>query len=918
MKTNFVKNVWLIYFVLMCLPLLSGHKINVKFKRISLEEGLSQVTINCIIQDKQGFMWFGTQDGLNRYDGYNFKVYQHDSSDSKSLSSNYVLDILEDSKGMIWVGTSGGLNKFNPESGSFSLWQNKVKGQKKVSNNSVNIIFEDSEGFLWTGNFYGGINKLNIQTGQSTSYRYRINDKRSLSNDTINSISEDREGNLWMATAFGLNKFDKKTLKFTQFLYKSGTSDDSLLNNINSILIDRNQIIWCGTNSGLLKFNIKKGIFNKHKSLTMGKESIKIRVIYKVEENILWLGTKLKGLVRFNIKTNEYNFYMHRPDDRYSLSHNSVMSMCIDRGEGLWIGTLEGLNFYDEKSSDFMRIQHIPGDTNSLSNNAVWSVYVDRDNIMWIGTNGGGLNQFNPSNQKFISYQNDMNDPQSISNNEVWAITEDIDKNIWIGTNGGGLNQFNKKTKKFTHYKNQPLNSNSLSIDNIWDIVFDKEGYLWIATNGGGLNRFNKNTGEFLRYKNVSGDPTSLSDDIVFSLFIGSDKELWIGTYQGGLNRFNSQNQTFIRYQNHPDNPKSISNNFVISFLEDKRGDFWIGTNGGLNKLNRKTGEFTIFREQRGFPNDNIMGILEDQYGDLWLSTNKGLVRYNPERKTFKSYDISDGLLSNEFNVGAYYKNRTGRMFFGCINGLVSFNPLSITENRAIPPVIITDFLLFNKSIGIEKVKNAKTFCLEKSINFTREIILKYSDYIFAFEFSALNYRQSEKNLYKYKLEGLDKDWIQTDAKNRRATYTALSNGEYHFKVVASNDDGYWNEEGTSIKVIILPPWWKTWWFKTICVFLGFFLLFILYKIRIRIIETRLQKKNKLEFFYKKYNITSRERDIVELIILDRANKEIEEALYISSHTVKNHINNIFKKVQITNRGGLLLKIFPHTYYKKD
>ena len=449
---------------------------------------------------------------------------------------------------------------------------------------------------------------------------------------------------------------------------------------------------------------------------------------------------------------------------------------------------------------------------------------------------------------------------QGLSQVTVNCMLQDKQGFMWFGTQDG-LNKFDGY--QFTVYRHDPENNASLSNNFIWSIFEDAGGNLWIGTRDGGLNKFDRKTETFSRYQNQADNPKSLSNNSVLSIFEDAGGNLWIGTDGGGLNKFDKKTETFSHHKHQADNPKSLSNNFVYSIFEDAGGNLWIGTrDGGLNKFDRKTETFTSYREKDGLPNDMVYGILEDDRGHLWLSTNKGISKFNPKTNKFTNYDKKDGLQDNEFNLGAYYKDRAGRIYFGGINGFNEFYPESVQDNTYIPPVVITDFLLFNKSVKVGNTKSEK-FQLKQHINFTEEITLDYRDYIFAFEFSALNYRQSKKNQFAYKLEGFDKEWIETDYKHRRATYTNLSNGEYIFRVKASNDDGYWNEEGTSIKVIILPPFWKTWWFKTFIVLMIFGIAFSWYKMRIRTIETQ---KKKLEI------------QVVERTSqLDKANQKLEQ-----------------------------------------
>jgi len=831
---------------------------NIRFEHLGLNEGLSQASVLCILQDRQGFLWFGTEDGLNKYDGYKFDVYRHNPDDRNSLSNNYIWSIFEDTEGSLWIGTRNGLNKFNKKTEKFTHFQNEPENLQSLSNSYIRSIFKDSMGILWIGT-NDGLNKLVLSDVEESSrkietftrFQYQPDNLQSLSHSYILSIFEDTRGSLWIGTENGLNKFDRKTETFTRFQNRPGDPKSLSSSYVRSIFEDSRGSLWIGTENGLNKLvlsdvkgsNRKTETFIRFQNQTDDPQSLSNNIVWSIFEDggsCLWIGTGGGGLNKFDRKAERFTRYQNQPAAPQSISNNFVRSIYEDAGGSLWIGTFGGgLNKFDRRAEIFTRFENQADNPQSLSNNIVRSIFEDSRGSIWIGTFGGGLNKFDRKTEKFTCYQNQAENLQSLSNNNVSSIFEDTQGVMWFGTEGGGLNRFDRKKETFIRFQNKADDPQSLINNTVLVIYEDSGGSMWIGTPGG-LNKFNKKNSVFTRFQNKTDDPQSLSNNFIRSIFEDSEGSMWIGTYGGGLNKFDKKTEEFTCFQNQADYPQSLSNNYVRSIFEDEKSTLWIGTSGGLNKFDRKTKKFSHFREKDGLPNDVIYGILKDDTGNLWLSTNKGISRFNPQTETFTNYNEKDGLQSDEFNAGAYHRGRSGRLYFGGIKGFNEFYPDSIKGNKIIPPVVITDFLLFNKSVSV-----GDSSVLEQNINFTKEIILDYTDYIFSFEFSALNFYQPEKNQFAYKLEGFNKDWIVTDYKHRRAAYTNLPAGDYIFRVKASNDDGLWNEAGTSIKLIILPPYWQTAWFRGLIILLIAGLLLLAYKLRTHSINQKNLELNK-------------------------------------------------------------------------
>ncbi len=820
------------------------------FTHLSIEDGLSQNTALKILQDHLGFIWIGTQDGLNRYDGYEFKVYRYDPDDTTGLSDNDISALYEDRSGTLWVGTkSGGLNQFDRTTGHFTHYRHDPNDPHSLSHNNVLTIYEDQSGLLWIGTRGGGLNKFNRDTEQFAPYQHDPNNPNSLSHDAVSSIAEDQSGFLWIATeGGGLNRFDSRLNQmdsgdFVRYRHDPNNPNSLSDDNVWSIYLDSAGILWVGTEKGgLNRFDPhadEVSAFTHYRHDPLEATSINHNQITAITEDAagdLWLGTLGGGLDKFDREAENFLTYRHNPDDPGSLSHNIVASVYFDRAGTLWVGTVgKGINLFDPHTQQFGHIRTEPGNPNSLSYDFVMGVHEDSEGILWLGTAGGGVNAYDRNTGIFTHYKADPDAPGSINANRVWTITEDQAGTLWMGTYGGGLNKFDRETQTFTHYTHDPENPNSLSYNVlIWTVYTDRQGIIWIGTYGGGLDAFDPATETFTHYTANPDDPESLSHNVIKALFEDRSGTLWVGT-DDGLNRFDRETHTFTHYRANLDNPHSLSNDRIKAIQQDRTGTLWIGTGSGLNRLNRTDDTFTHYYEKDGLPNDVIYGILEDNNGNLWLSTNRGLSRFNPRTETFKNYDVRDGLPGNEFNAGAFYKSARGEMFFGGVYGVSAFYPEHIRNNLYVPPIVLTDFQIFNKSVS-----NGENSPLSQAVSEIEDIVLSYKDTVFSFEFAALNYIVPEKNRYAYIMEGIDKEWVYPEDR-RFATYTNLDPGPYTFRVKGANNDGVWNEEGLSVKVTITPPWWETWWFKVFIMLLSICIVYGGFYWRMRIIKA--QKK---------------------------------------------------------------------------
>jgi ligand-binding sensor domain-containing protein/serine phosphatase RsbU (regulator of sigma subunit) len=833
----------LTWIILLCLALLGlphptlAQEPQLRFDYITVEDGLSNGTIFSMVQDQIGFMWFGTQSGLNKYDGYNITIFKHDPQNPNSLSNDNAGNLFIDRDGIIWIGTwGGGLNRLDPRTEQFTHYLHNPADPASLSSDRVQTIFEDQSGNLWIGTAGGGLNKFDRNTETFTAYAHNPAESNSLSNDRVWRIAESSDGTLWVATSDGLNKFNPRAETFTRYFHNPANPNSLTDNLVRTVFVDQMGLLWIGTETGLDLFDSTTETFTHFRHSSANPASLSddiINTIYQDSESNIWIGTSRGGLNRFNRSTQSFTRYTNNPYNAKSLSHNDVRWILEDQSGMLWIATRGGgLNKAAPALSRFRYVGYNPNTPGlSLNNGDIRAIYEDDNYNLWVGTKGGGLNKYDPHTGTFSFYQHAPDTPNSLSENDIYAIHQDNQGILWLGLSGGGLNRFDPATGAVTRYQHNPNNPNSLSNNDINTIYEDASGNLWIGTKGGGLNEFGPTTGQFTRYSHNSADPTSLGSDDVYAMHQAENGALWISTYGGGLNLFDPATKQFTRYLYDAANPTSLSNNDVYTILPGDDDRLWIGTaNGGLNLFTPDNNQFTRFTPTDGLPSQVIYGILADQYGNLWLSTGKGLAKFNPDTGQFISYDTSDGLENIGYNAGAYYHSRRGEMFFGGINGLVRFYPDKIKENTQPPPVVITGFSQPDKKLS---------HILSRQND--RPIELSFRDDVITFEFTALDYTNPSKNQYAYKMEGFDKDWVM--AGNRRfATYTNLDPGSYTFWVKAANNTGIWNETGASIAIIITPPFWETWWFRVGGVALAGIFALTAYKLRVRNIKAQRER----------------------------------------------------------------------------
>ncbi len=819
---------------------------DISFDHIFLEEGLSQSIVKCMLQDHGGFMYFGTEDGLNIYDAYTFKVFRN-TFNPNSLSYNDITALCEDRLGRIWVGTfNSGVNLYIPEKKKFIRFRFNHNNPNSLSNDNINAILEDKQGNIWVGTDNGLNQILKTELTDSSFIIKRgitgVDNNILLESAKVLSLFFDYQGVLWVGTSEGLVKIVRpnKNSDYELIEYKNKIDDKNSLSNnvVRSIYEDSHGDLWIGTDYGLNKISSKdrtKAFLNfKHYFHSpLNKRSISNNEIYAIAEDasgLVWIGTNGGGINIYNKKKDQFISYQHDPLDDRSLSTNEIRSLFMDRSGIMWIGTYgSGINKVSRGTGQFYHYRNQPNDPNSLSHSIIWSFYEDADSVLWIGTHNG-LDRLDRKTNSFKHYLH-IPGKSSLSNNIVRVIIPTGNGKLLLGTNGGGIDEFDPKTGTFKNWSHNPENPNSLNYNEIRSIYKDKDGIIWIGTYGRGIDRFDFSTGIFKHYLNIPTDTNSLSQNYARVIIEDREGYLWIGTEGGGINRFDKKTEKFTRFRAKPGNPNALNSDYIFSILDDSSGYLWLGTyGGGLNKLDPKTGETKSYSVSDGLPSGSIYGVVQDHSGNFWISTNNGLSKFNPVTLAIKNYNVKDGLQNNEFNGGSYYKTKTGELLFGGINGFNAFYPENIKENNYIPPIVLTSFKKFNEEVSTAQPLTA-----------LKEIELSYTDNVFSFEFAALDYSAPEKNKYAYKLEGVDKDWVFVNANQRFAAYTTLSSGTYIFYVKGSNSDGLWNEKGVKLIIKIIPPFWQQAWFIVMVALLIIGIVYLLYLRRLRIIRMKIE-----------------------------------------------------------------------------
>jgi len=791
-----------------------GQSSQYRFSHLDITNGLSHNQVNSIFKDSQGFMWFGTASGLNRYDGYNFKLFKHDASNKSSISDDFVYKIFEGPGKKLWISTRGGYCFYDPETEQFnSDMQPLLRSLKLPGYPLVSKIVRSGSADFWFLIPDSGIYRYNFLTGQTKRYYHAIHSISSLYSSSIADIAADGRGNIWIVYSDGVVElFDNKLNKIS---YKSDAFS-KVTHNKNgnySLTVDRDNDLWLYESyveSGVFYYKPSTGVLRHIDKESAGvklKASV-INNIIQADDGLIWIATDHGGISVLDKRNFAISYLLNREDDPTSLKQNSLFLYKDNLGI-IWAGTFKkGISYYHKNIIRFPLYRHIASDPGSLSFNDVDKFAEDKAGNLWIGTNGGGLIYFNRKTGKFTQYKHDPGNPNSLSNDIIVSLCIDHEQKLWIGTYFGGLDSFDGAT--FTHYKHNDKLATSVADDRIWSIIEDSSHRLWIGTFAGGLQIFDRSKKIFYHpYKQ-----TDIRCPMIGSLLEDKFGNIWTGGYLG-VDVILKKEKKVIHYVSNGSGINSIVDNTINSINEDSRGLIWLATSGGITILNAKTNTFTSLTTKNGLPANSISNTLEDNKGAMWLSSSNGLSRIsltpgaNGFNFHFENFDEMDGLQGREFNINSALRTRKGELIFGGGDGFNMFDPASIEPVTNRPKLVFTDFQLFNKSVTANEAVDGHVV-LSKAISVTHEITLNHSENVFSIEFAALDFLNPGKVKHQYMLQGFDKGWVNADNRTRKANYTNLDQGDYVFKVRASNSAGVWNPDYISLKIKVLPPFWKS------------------------------------------------------------------------------------------------------------
>jgi two-component sensor histidine kinase/ligand-binding sensor domain-containing protein len=774
------------------------HSWDIQFTRITADDGISHTAAQRIMQDSHGFIWVGTQQGLNRFDGYEFEVFNYTPDDPQSLSNGWIYDIFEDRSGRIWIATDGGLDLFQAASRNFQHFRHDPARPDSLPNNSVRTISQTGDGAIWVGT-RSGLSRWNGDEG-FTHFISFDSGEDSEARPAVRALAEDRQGNLWIGTHDkGLIRLNPATGEQLQFEHDPDAENSIGGGYVRSILIAHEGTVWAGTQSGGISLvdgdgNVTRLTHDPENPNTLSSD--RIWRIFQDRQGRIWVGTEA-GLNLWEPETNSFHRYFHDETIPSSLSDNNVYDITQDRGNVIWVGTFNGISKWNSEIATFTHIKREEDTESTLSNNKVTSFAEAPDGRLWIGTIGGGIDLWDVENNSFEQFTADENNPDSLADNMVISLLQDDQDRLWAGTMRKGLSMMDLHTRTFTNFTFDRDNPSSISSNAVSNMLQDSKGQIWIATYGGGLNLY-LGKGRFRRYP--LGDEPNRAFPSYFLVDIeeGLDGRLWLASDGGGVIRFDPETQEVEVMQFSPGSESTISDNHVICLLQT-RDALWVGTRDtGLNRY--QDDQWQHFDYGDGLASNAIYGLLEDETGRIWISHSKGLSSLDPENLEFTNYDTIHGLQGNDFNNGSYLKTADGKLLFGGSNGFNIFYPSDVQVNTHHPQVKLTRFTKFNRDFQLER----PSYELES-------IELSYDDYVVGFEFAAMDFTDPAENQYRYMLAGFDREWVSAD-RIRQATYTNLGPGDYNFRVQGSNNDGVWNDTGLSVALKVSPAPWATWW----------------------------------------------------------------------------------------------------------
>ena len=856
---------------------------NFKFRHLTIKEGLTHNNVYTIMQDSKGFVWIGTQNGLDKYSGYDFLSYYYSADDSCSLISPNFGKLFEDSQKRIWIGTyKGGISLYNPDKDEVVRFLSNENDSTTIPSNFIRGIVEDENRTIWIGTADNGLCKYNEK-----SKNFTIIGKNRIIDESIRDMKTDNYGNIWIATINGLSCYNIKDDKFTNYLFDDNNLNASISdNNLQSLYCDKNGNVWIGTrNSGLSIYDSKAKKFTHYKPSETTTNSIsgkRIQSIFEDSYGGIWIGTYNNGVNLFDKETKTFKVFKNSKNEENSLSHNRIEVITEDKAGNLWIGTRGGgINILDLKPQKFNNITN--KNQPDLPEGSIRAIVAENDNIIWFGTERG-LCRYDNKKDKFIVLKEEEDNPNSISNNRVRSIMIDDKQNIWAGTYSGGLNKIEQKNGEFkiTIFRTNEENPETIISDQINYVFQDSKKNIWIGTTGG-MDKltFNENDEpKFEHFYSVEEDESSLSNRYVTSIYEDQNGNIWIGT-SNGLNKYIPEKNNFKRYWNSTTNINKGEVNAINVMTFEKNGNIWIGTDGsGFYMFEPKTGKYNKFIDPT-FKTNNVSSIIEDKQQNLWIGSAKGISKFNTKTLQFIHYGISDGLDETGFVRNAASITPSGNIYFGNISGITFVQPEKIELNTHIPTVVLTEFKIFNTSF----FQNKNSFCAKSPTNL-KEINLSYKDNVVSFEFTSLDFTDPTKNNYIYKMEGFNNDWIELGTRGY-VMFTSLPPGKYTLKVKGTNNDGIWSDDKTSlsIKINVKPPFWQTAWFYALVISTLVFLVYFFIRRRLKklreekdILEQKVRQRTE--------EVESQKEELLQQAeALEDNNAELEKLSIVASET---------------------------------
>jgi len=855
--------------------------IEKRFHHITIEDGLSQSSVQAILQDSKGFMWFGTEDGLNRYDGYHFTVYKTEAGNPNSLSDNTINALFEDSSGRIWIGSqSGGLILYDRKKDNFTTYHgaDNEESWETLSSNTIWDITEDQEGLIWVATSYG-LNLFDPVTGRFSRI-FSESDPTSLSDNYISTLFVDTDGTLWVGTGDGLNKLDRVNGGFTRYQTAETQEGTVSLGMIRSLLEDSRGNFWIGTEEqGLFLFDTDNERFIRYSHEPDNANSLSGNAVFSLMEDQyrnLWIGTNNDGITIFDLDNELFYRYQQSNENPYSLNTNSVTEIYESSDGAVWIGTYTGgINLYDIDERFFDHYVNDPSDRNSLSNNIVQSIEEGPNGVLWIGTDGGGLNLFNPVSEEFTRIQSNPNNILNPTSDVILDIHR-TELGMWLATYGGGVDFYDFESQTYRNFSMEPGNLQSLSSMNVFTINESRDGNLWFSTNAGGVMEFDPVSEQFRHYRlfqESQDEPLTLHNDDTRIAYEDRNGDIWIGTYGGLLHRYLRSEEEINVYDINEYNNYAAS--VIQTILEDENGKLWFGSRGGgILQLDEESDRIIPYATtDQGLPNNIIHSLLQDREGMIWISTNNGITRLNPETGEFSNLNSAHGLNTREFTPRSGTIHSSGNIYIGSISGFIKFHPDSIRIDETTHPVILTEFLLFNRPVPISDDSP-----LNEHISELSEISLNHKSSVFTIGYTALNFSHYKGNEFAYRLLGFEEEWNYV-GDQKRATYTNLSPGEYEFQVMSANNFGIWNEEPVTLKITIVPPFWMTNWF------IAMMIIFVI----VGVMGTYQNRMNRV----RKEKIRLEKKILDRTKELRRSNRTKDKLFSIIAHDLRNYAGSI-------------------------